>query len=215
MDIHEFMLDVAAFRNFDIFESISTLLERDQVSIAELLLRPLFEGTILIEWCVNESELPNPRVLRFRRTCFDETLELIDSGYLHRDPAYTEDLRRSIEWFDSYRIKRLPSVSQMLQEVKLIRAGLGNDMWRFLSKMIHGRFENWHDFARPTGQSGTRDVDRGDSRRVKECDALAGYLTLQTMHLIGQFDSKLRLPELGNIDELWSSAYEELRTASA
>jgi hypothetical protein len=215
VDIHEFMLDVAAFRNFDMFDSIGHLLEREQVSIAELLLRPLFEGTVLLEWCVSESAVPNPRVLRFRRTCFEETLELIDSGYLHRDPAYAADLKKSLEWFNNNQIKRLPTVPQMLEEVKLVRAGLGNDTWRFLSKLIHGRFENWHDFARSNRETGTRNVDRGDSRRTRECRSLAGYLTLQTMHFMGRFDSALALAELDHIDVLWSAAYQELGLLSA
>ncbi len=155
VDIHEFI-------SMSLHFGISTCLIRLAicskfllVSIAELLLRPLFEGTVLLEWCVSESAVPNPRVLRFRRTCFEETLELIDSGYLHRDPAYAADLKKSLEWFNNNQIKRLPTVPQMLEEVKLVRAGLGNDTWRFLSKLIHGRFENWHDFAPSHGETGT------------------------------------------------------------
>jgi len=111
--------------------------------------------------------------------------------------------------------KRLPPVPQMLEEVKLVRAGLGNDTWRFLSKLIHGRFESWHDFARLNGESGTRSIDRGDSRRARECRSLAGYLALQTMHLIGRYDAALKYAQLDHLDALWSAAYKELGALSA
>jgi hypothetical protein len=208
IDVHEFMLDVVAFRNFDIFESLNVLLDRELIAVAEILLRPLLEGTVLLEWCLNDPSRPNQRVLRFRRTCFEETLELVESGYLKRQPEYVDELKQSVCWCDENHIKRLPPVAQMLQESTLLRAELSNPTWRYFSKLLHGRFENWHDFARLTGDTGTRNAHLGNSRRVKECSALADYLILETMRLIGQFDPALNHGGLAQIAALWSATYK-------
>ena len=215
VDVHEFMLDVVGFRNFDLFDSLTLLLERRQVAVAEFLLRPLFEGAVLIAWCLRDTSTPNPRILRFRRTCFEETLELVDSRFVRRDAKYVAHLRTSITWFVQNKIKRLPPVKQMFEEIDLFRKESTNDLWRFLSRLIHGRFENWHDFARPSGETGTLEADSDDSRRVNECRALAGYLALKTIELLGQFDPVLSHPTLGQIEALWSATYRELANLSA
>ena len=69
--------------------------------------------------------------------------------------------------------------------------------------------------ARPSGETGTREADSDDSRRVNECRALAGYLALKTIELLGQFDPVLSHPKLGQIEALWSATYRELANLSA
>ena len=54
VDIYEFMLDVLAFRNFDLFESVQLILDSGRPSIGEILMRPLLEGTLLLCWCLQD-----------------------------------------------------------------------------------------------------------------------------------------------------------------
>jgi hypothetical protein len=101
VDIYEFMLDVLAFRNFDLFESVQLILDSGRPSIGEILMRPLLEGTLLLCWCLQDpGPHPKKRVLRFRRTSIEEMIELVDSGFLKRSPQYVQDLRDSLAWFE-------------------------------------------------------------------------------------------------------------------
>ena len=125
-----------------------------------------------------------------------------------RPPEYLDELKQFVRWCDENHIKKLPPVAQMLQESTLLRAELSNPTWRYFSKLLHGRFENWHDFARLSGDTGTRNAHLGNSPRIKEYSALADYLILETMRHIGRFDPALNHRELAQIAALWSATYQ-------
>jgi hypothetical protein len=102
----------------------------------------------------------------------------------------------------------------MFEDVDPLESGKGYSLWAFLSKLLHAKSENWHDFARLDGETGTRSEDKGDSVRTQNLRALSGFLVLRNFQLIGNFDQALRLVNISSIENLWANAYHEVKVSS-
>jgi hypothetical protein len=148
VDVTEYMLDVLAYRNFDLVESIHLLVANNRTLSAELLIRPLFEGTVVFEWC--SRKVPD-RILRFRRTSFEDTLDLIDRGHLKRSSQQVENLRESLRWLDRQGYRRLPPLSQILDDVEAFAPGKARLVHKHFSRLLHGAIEGWSSYLTPRG----------------------------------------------------------------
>lgn len=207
IDVFELTLDVLFFRNTYVYESVTLLLREARCPSAEMLLRPLLEGTTIFEWCMLE---PKSRPLRFRLAALESTLELIDSGYLKRNAEWVRAVRESLEWAASQGHRPIPNMRQMAEEVSSFRPGARYNLYKHLSKVTHGSFENWVDFDPAVRASEDNLPGSQLSDRVAHCLGIAGFLQLRNIALVSGFDDYLRFEQLADLEEAWAAAYEEL-----
>jgi hypothetical protein len=156
IDVSQYMLAVLPLRNFDVFEAYRLVADRLSVAVAEMLLRPLFEGTVILEWC-NLDLLA--RALRFRRTSFESTLELVDLGFIRRRDDYVANLRDSVAWLEAQGHKRLPNIRQLVNDLDVFRPVVGYPTYKLLSKLVHTVMESWKDYADSHGRASSGDFD--------------------------------------------------------
>lgn len=201
IDVSEYMIDVLGFRNFDIYESLILVAQNGDVPSSELLLRPLLEGTVILEWCALD---PLDRSLRFRRTSFESTLELVDLGYLQRDDTYVKNLRESVEWMEEHGHKRLPNVRQMLGEIEALHDSYGYFIYKLLSKSMHAGLENWKDFADLDGTASARDFQWSFTPRYFNTMSVAAFLAMRNIALLKAFDPYLSSPFIDELQDSWS-----------
>jgi hypothetical protein len=200
----EYILDVLFLRNADIYDALIILLEPKHQNAAELLLRPLLEGIVIFEWCMRD---PHPRALRFKRTCFESTLDLLENGYLKRSPRWVKRARDAVVWLESEGHKPLPNMRQMIDSTPLFKEGVGYNFYKLLAKKAHGFFESWAEYD-PTQQD--RDhhgSELSSSQRNLQLMALAGYLQMRNLILVGQWDPVMRFVDAGELEEIWARLY--------
>ena len=114
IEVLEWMLDVLSFRNSHVFETIGYLLEGQRIVGAELLLRTIFEGTVILEWCLVD---PKERAQRFQKNAMAGTLGLIDEGFLKRSDELRQRLHDVVTHWEKESIKPLPNFRQMLESL--------------------------------------------------------------------------------------------------
>jgi hypothetical protein len=207
LDISKIMIAVLPLRNFDLFEAFAILLKHHSVPVAEMVLRPLLEGTVILEWCA--LDLPK-RGLRFRYTSLQSTLDLVDSGFLQRDDEYTANIRDSISWFESNGYKQLPDMRTMLDEIEDFRPGAGYRLYQLLSKSLHARMEDWHDYADAEGRASVTETDWSRTSRFLQARAISAYLTLRNVLLLAQILPAVAPKALSQLEAAWGDLYEKL-----
>ncbi len=203
MDVFHLMLDVLFFRNARLCEGTAIMIRERHLLAAKVLLRALYEGTITFEWCMVD---PQARALRFRRTSFEGTLELIREGYLRRPDEYEQVLAKSVQWLDKNGYRRIPNVRQMAESIDVFQPGQAYKAYKYLSKVTHAGIENWGEVFNPAQRRIRRPRDASE-REVCSLSALFAFLQMRNIRLVGEFDPGLRSDSIGDLqarwDELW------------
>lgn len=204
-DARDLLLDVLFFRNSAIYQAIRILLDQWCYAGAEMLLRPLFEGTLTFEWCMLD---PDHRAFRFRRTSFKSTLEIAGTGLHRLSPERVATLQECVRWSDEQGHKGIPNVRQMTEEVQQSTPGMTYDIYKRQSKIMHGSLENWWEYMpRP-------DETEVFSNPLKQEDvvmlyAMAGHLQLRNIHLVGRWDACLKYDGSTDLERYYTQRYEE------
>jgi hypothetical protein len=214
VDLTEYILDVLFLRNAEAYDALMLVLREGHTNAAEFLLRPLLEGVVIFEWCMQD---PHSRALRFKRTCFESTLELIHNGYLTKPQAYVEDLQVSIAWFDSKGHKHLPDMRQMVDSVSMFKANVGYNVYKLLAKKAHGLFENWPAFDPTALTPRTTPSSAGvpSSEQHLQLSALAGYLQMRNLFLVSAWDPTMASTNPEDLEEVWAQLYRLLERHEA
>ncbi len=201
IDIFELALDVLYFRNADVFNSIKVLLKNNQINGAELLLRPLFEGIIIFEWCLIDTK---NRVLRFRRTSFEGMISLLENGYLKKEKYNLNTYKEALDYLITNGFKNLPNMKQMLDEVNSFNKDSSYKFYSHLSKITHGVFENWGDFLNFKNDLQVQKNNLLFTNRFYACFALTLFLQMRNMINFTKFDTDMFIDEINNLEEYYS-----------
>jgi hypothetical protein len=122
------------FRNSAAYNGIICLTLNNNIPAAEMLLRPLFEGTVIFSWCVIDS---NKRAMRYCLTQFEGELHLINEGFQNVDKKYLDTLNQAINSLKNENTKHLPDFKQMLDELSYFKKPYSYNLYCELSKKIH------------------------------------------------------------------------------
>lgn len=212
LEVSDYLVAVLPLRNFDVFDAFWLVLSNHSAPTAEMLLRPLFEGTVVLEWCAADFQR---RSLRFRLTTFESTLELIDSGFLRRDDAYVQNLRESVAWIRQQGHKGLPDMRALVDDVELFNVAAGYPTYKLLSKNLHGRLENWRDFADTDGTASVSDFDWSTTPRFLHCSAIATYLALRNLELLSTLLPELDSQEVRVLGREWLRLFNRIQAEEA
>jgi len=201
LDVFELALDVLYFRNTDVFNTINILLRNNQINGAELLLRPLFEGIIIFEWCLIDKEI---RVLRFRRTSFEGMINLLENGYLKKEKYNLNTYKEALDYLITNGFKNLPNMRQMLDEVDSFNRDYSYKFYSHLSKITHGVFENWGDFLNFKNDLQVQENKLLFTNRFYACFALTLFLQMRNIINFTKFDTYMFVDELNILEEYYS-----------
>ena len=204
LDVMEYILDVLFLRNAEIYDSLVVLLQKGHRSAAELLFRPLLEGVMIFEWCMQD---PHPRALRFKRTSFQSTLELLDDGYIERSPEWVKAARDSVAWLESKGHKALPPMRQMIETTSLFKEVAGYNLYRLLAKKAHGFFENWAEFDPAQQMREDPQTERADAEQELQLTALSAFLQMRNLLLVRQCDPVMTFAGPQDLEEIWARIY--------
>lgn len=208
IDILEWILDVLFFRNSHLFETISFLLASNRIIGAELLLRPQFEGTVTLEWCLVD---PKERAQRFHRIAMEGALELVEDGFLHRPSEAVESLREVQAYCEKENVKGLPPFRQMVESLDAYRKGYAYNLYKYLSKNTHGVCVTWGDFLDCHDERAkVCPVRNPHPQRIRTTRAMSSFLQMRTIHLISAFDTNLRHERSATLEEMWELLYVSL-----
>lgn len=203
VDVSELAIDVLAFRNLDVFEGFLLVAKNHSTATADMMLRPLFEGTVIFEWCALD---PVPRTLRFRGASMKSTLELVDLGWRPFAGDDVTNLRGAVEWFERQGYRNLPNVRQMVDEIPALRPMGGYFTYKHLSKMVHGLLESWDDHA-SRERASAKDLNWHSLPRHYSSVTMACYFAMRNIHLLPTFDSYLLSPFAQEIQDAWTALY--------
>ena len=205
IDILEWMLDVLFFRNSHIFETVSFLLTNSHSVGAELLLRPLFEGTVILEWCLVD---PKERAQRLQKTAIEGALELTEDGFLSWAPETVDALRDAKTCWQESRTKGLPSFRQMVESLDTYRKGYAYSLYKYLSKNVHGVCVEWDDFLDcRNDHAKVCPVRKPHPARVQTCRAISSFLQSRNITLITSFDGSLQHGNSKRLERIWERLY--------
>jgi len=201
IDVFELALDVLYFRNTDVFNSINILLKNKKINGAELLLRPLYEGVIIFEWCL---VAPESRVLRFRRTSFEGMIALLENGYLKNDKYDINIYKEALDKLIANGFKNIPNIKQMLNDIKVFNRNTSYNFYRFLSKITHGVFENWGDFLNFKKNLKVQENNSLFDSRFYTCLSITLFLQFRNMKNFTEFDKYMFVDELNLLEEYYA-----------
>jgi len=208
IEVLELMLEVLFFRNAHLFETIVTTLSNRYLVGGELLLRGMFEGTVILEWCLVE---PKSRAQCFQRTAMEGTLELIQDGFLSRAEEHANTLREVVAHCAKEGVKRLPPFRQMVESLQTYQKGFAYNLYKYLSKNAHAVCVEWGDFLDCSGEK-TRvcPVAEPPPERLLTCRATNSFLQMQNILLISSFDTSLRDEGCLDLERHWARLYYAL-----
>ena len=205
IDVLEYMLDVLYFRNYHLFETISFLLEHKHIVGAEFILRTQFEGTVILEWCLVD---PKDRGQRLHKVVNDGVLELNESGFLSWDKERLDSVQEAQNHWEEANLKGLPNVRQMLESLNTYKQGYSYDLYKYLSKQIHGVPTHWHDFLDCSGENPrVCPAKFPDSFRILSCRAISAFLQMKNMTLIASLDKTLNCGNIESLEAEWEAIY--------
>jgi len=205
IDVSQYMIAVLPLRNLDVFEGFWMVVKGHSVPVADMLLRPLLEGTVILEWCA--LDLPN-RALRFRRTSFESTLELIEMGLTEETPEYIKNLRESVAWLEAQGHRRLPNLRQLINDIELFTAAAGYPTYKLFSKSVHALLESWQDFADAEGVASAADRNWSDTPRFRHTGSIAAFLGMRNILLLGTIVPEVATALLPALEQQWARLYQ-------
>jgi len=201
IDALEAILDGVFFRNCHIFEVISFLIENRYVIGAEYLARSLFEGTVLLEWCLVD---PRERGLRFFKTTMQGELDLTRAGFLEQPAGRDKEIQDALNACG----KGLPDFRSMLESLDTYKRGSAYHLYQYLSKEIHGTGSSWGDFLDCSGERARVCSVRDPSvERLHHARAIACFLSMRNVVLVSSFDTSLHYPGCAALQKMWESIY--------
>lgn len=204
----KFMIEVLYLRNTDIYDSICLLLNKDRISSAEILLRSLFEGTVIFEWCMLD---PFKNAHRFRITSFKNTLELIEEGLITKSPEYIETLKGAIQSGSEEKYKNMPNMRQMLESIETYNKDKIYQYYKLLSRVNHFVFEEiWSDYM-PTEEENDKIMKKEyDEDKKKNTWVRVLFLQMRNIVLISNFDEYMRYKDIRKLETKWNHVYTYL-----
>ncbi len=204
----KFMIEVLYLRNTDIYDSIYLLLSKDRISSVEILLRSLFEGTVIFEWCMLD---PFKNAQRFRITSFKNTLELIEEGLITKSPEYIETLKGAIQSGNEEKYKNMPNIRQMLEGIETYNKYKIYQYYKLLSRVNHFVFEEiWSDYM-PTDEEKDKIMKKKcDEDKKKNTWVWVLFLQMRNIILISNFDEYMRYNDVRKLETKWNQVYTYL-----
>ncbi len=194
IDVLELVLERLFVHNSHIFETTVFLLDRRYLVGADVLLRVLFEGTVMLEWCLVD---PADRGLRYSRNVARGLVDLIENGFLSRPAEFEEVLRRTVDNKEMVPLKEMPNLRQMLQSLDFYKHGYAYNIYRYLSKVQHGFSVNQGDYIAFDGDRLlVCPIADPPEARLDTCRALAAFLQVRNVELVSEFDDAIRHPKL-------------------
>jgi len=204
IDVFHITLDVLYFRNSEIFVSALFLLDQRRLPAAELLLRPMYEGVVIFEWCLLS---PQDRALRFRRTSFEGMIQLIEERYIQTAAHTVSMYRDAVSWMKQQGYKPLPNMKQMLEELTTFRQDKAYGLYRILSKLTHAVYENWSDYVCFSEDLKVRRPEQRSQHRIDVCYAMILFLQMRNTLAFGEFDTYMQIPGATELESRWAEIY--------
>lgn len=206
IDVVEVIIEALFFRNCHIYETIIFLLDRLHLIGAELLLRCLFEGSVIVEWCVAD---PKTRAQSLQKDVWMGELDLKGKRFLKSSKESKQVLSNAILAIDQQNISGLPNFRQMVESLPTYRKGYAYNLYKYLSKKTHGVGGDPSDFL--LIQSETAEVCRVKTHppenRLFDCRAMASIVQMNNIKAISSFDRAIRYENLTELEEIWATFY--------
>lgn len=209
IDVCEIFIETIFFRNCHIYETILFLLERPYIIGAELLLRCLFEGSVLVEWCVVD---PKVRAQSLQKTIWNGELSLAGQRFLGLSKERQNMLRNAVLSIDEQHINGLPNFRQMVGSLTTYRKSSAYNFYKYLSKNVHGLVIERSDFLCTQGKKAKvcKIETQSSSKRVDKCRVFTSIVQMNNIKAISSFDKTIKYDKLFEIEEIWSTLYSLL-----
>jgi hypothetical protein len=212
IDVLEVLIEPIFFRNCHIYETIIYLLDTQYIFGAELLLRCLLEGTVILQWCLVE---PRDRGQRLAKHIWSGEIGLADKSFFKLSADDEDLLRDCIAALDEDGVKLLPPLRQMMESVYRYRKDYAYakkdayTLYSYLSKNIHGVGLDPQDFLCTQGDEAEvcRIKTQPSPKRTIACRVLACVLQMDNIRAISSFDKAIRCDKLYELDEMWATLY--------
>ena len=208
VDVAEICLYSLFFRNCNIFETTLFLLSQNRIVGAELLLRSLFEGTVILEWCLID---PKERPLRFNKNVIEGIIELAENGFFHQDTEIIKHYKDTKVWLDEKNLNGLPNFRQMVESLDTYNKDYAYSLYKYLSKNAHGVCTEWGDFLDVSDERAkVCSVRQPHPKRVLSCRIISLFLQLRNLISIssfGQFFNHDGIEDIEHLQEMWNCIY--------
>jgi hypothetical protein len=211
IDVSQINIEALFFRNCHIYETIILLLNEQYLIGAELLLRSLFEGSVIVEWCIVD---PKTRSQSLMKTVWKGEQDLIDDGFFKNSTKEQVLLSKAITAIDEQNIKGLPNFKQMVESLTTYRKEYSYTLYKYLSKKNHGVDNNIYDFLSCKGKMPiVLGVKKNPPKeRCISCRAMASVIQMNNIKAISLFDSNICYDKISAIESIWGTLYTLLKT---
>jgi len=209
IDVCDIIIETIFFRNCHIYETILFLLDKPYVIGAELLLRCLFEGSVLVEWCVVD---PKVRAQSLQKTIWNGELSLAGKRFLGLSKERQDMLRDAVLAIDEQHIRGLPNFRQMVESLSTYRKSFAYNFYKYLSKNVHGLVIDRSDFLCTQGKKAKVCIIKmqSSSKRVDKCRAFASIVQMNNIKAISSFDKAIKYERLYELEAIWATLYSLL-----
>jgi hypothetical protein len=206
IDIVEVIIETLFFRNCHIYETLVFLLDRSYLIGAELLLRCLFEGSVLVEWCVVD---PKVRAQSLHKTILNGKLNLAGKRYLGLSTEQQDMLRNAVLSIDEQNIRGLPNFRQIVESLSTYRKSHIYNFYKYLSKNVHGLGVDPSDFLCTQGERAEvcRVKTPPSPKRLIDCRVWASLVQMNNIKAISSFDKAIKYEKLHELEVIWATLY--------
>ncbi len=210
IDISQINIEALFFRNCHIYEIVKFLLDEKYLIGAELLLRCLFEGSVIVEWCIFD---PKTRAQSLMKTVWKGEQELIDKGFFKKSTKKQTTLSEAVSAIDEQSIKCLPNFKQMVESLKTYRKDYSYTLYKHLSKNVHGVGCNISDFLSCENKFPALLKVKKDppKERCISCRAMASVIQMNNVKAISSFDKTIGYDDISAIEQIWATLYVLLK----
>ena len=192
------------FRNSHVWESWRTLLSQNKFQGSEFLLRSLFEGVLTFEWCLNDVD---SRAFRFRRTVLESTAEFYELKDDKVSIDYAKQLREGAAAIaKKFELPGMPNIRQIAEELYGEDVKSKYAFFKYLSKIIHGMFDNWYKYERRP-RTAYHDDDADRIWQQMQDKSMGTYLQMQNIDLMGVLFEPMSYIGINDLKNQWAYIY--------